>query len=313
MSKENKYAAETAAGVGLGVAASSNRIPEAVNAGVRLKRKSDLWHSEQRMKGGMGKTKDGRYIRLDRLSDVKPPKPETQFTADGKPFKPKQGKSPRVEAQNRMGEERTARAQRMNSQMPFPTDKWKVDESGKKIKFTTNAKGKKVRTPAALGELRRNTLIGVGIPAGIALTWHGARNWAKESQKGKKTKIVKKYTRKDDVDAGVAGGLTGMALYHAPSHAEWALRSKTNSKASPEADKIINDWKNKYDLHREQKGSPKWKKAYRNYPKGAPGWKNARLQSHLYTGKRGMTLTAATGVAGAATGIAINRKAKKHG
>lgn len=313
MSKKNKYAAETAAGVGVGVAASSNRIPEAVNTGVKLKRKADLWHSEQRIKGGMGKTKDGRYVRLADLSDKKPPKPETQFTAEGKPFKPPQGKAPRVEAENRMREEHTTRTKRMNSQMPFPTDKWKLDENKKKIKFTLNSKGKKVRTPAALGELRRQTVIGVGIPTGIALTWHGARNWAKESEKRKRTKIVKKYTRKDDVDAAMAGGLTGMALYHVPSHAEWALRNKTEAKAAPEAQKIINDWKTEYDLHREQKGSPKWKKGYRNYPKDVPGARMSRIQSHLYTGKRGMAATAAMGVAGGVTGIAINRKAHEHG
>lgn len=311
MSKKNRYAAETAAGATIGVAASSDRIPEVVNAGVRLKRKVDLWHSEQRVKGGMGKTANGKYIHLSRLSDAKPKPPETMFTADGKPYKPKYDKrSPRAAAENRMGEEHAARTRKMSEGMPFPTDKHKVDTEGNRVKFTVN-NGKKVRTPASVGELRRYAIIGAGMPAGIALTWHGARNFAKESQKRKT--VSKKYTRKNDVDAAMAGGLTGMALYHAPSHAEWALRAKTQGKPTPEAEKIINDWKTQYDLHREQKGTPKWKKAYRNYPKDLPGWKTSRLQSHLYTGKRGMAATAAMGVAGGAAGVAINRKAKGHG
>lgn len=317
MSDRGWHAAETATGVAVGTAAASNRVPEMANAGVRLKRKADSWHSEQRVKGGMGKTKDGRYVRLDLLSDAKPKPPPTQFTADGKPFKPKYDKrSERVAAESRMRDEHAARTRRMRADMPFPTDKWTYKEmpdgTKQKVKFTLDANGKRVRSPAALGELRRNAVIGLGIPTGIALTWHGARNLAKDSQK-RKSPLAKKYTRKDDVDAAMAGGLTGMVLYHAPSHAEWALRNKTEVKATPEAQKIINDWKTEYDLHREQKGSPKWKKGYRNYPKDVPGARMSRIQSHLYTGKRGMSATAAMGVAGGVTGIAINRKMHKHG
>jgi len=206
--------------------------------------------------------------------------------------------------------------------VPFPEGRWVKDAEGKKI--IRDPKTKKL-TPAAVGEMRRKAVLAVGIPAAIGATWHGAHKWgetrdARYKQKQYRLKAKKNLSKradKNDVDGAIAGALVGGAAYQAPSHLEWIGRKKHTEKLKatvPNYDKIVDDWKTKYDVHGAQKGDPKWKKAYRNYPKevDVKGWRNARLQSRLYTGKSGAALTGAAGLTGAVVGVpvvrAINRK-----
>lgn len=319
--KQDLHAAEAASGAALGAVVGSNRVPEMTNAAVRLKRKADLWHSEQRVAGGLGKTKDGRYIKLNLLSDDKPKKPPVQFTPEGKPFTPKYDKkSPRTAAREAMDSEyKTRKAKASNpNHVPFPEGRWVKDpDTGKKVIF--DPKTKKMM-PAAVGELRRKAVLAVGIPAAIGVTWHGAHKWGETRDRRYR---LKKRLDKNDIDGAIAGGLIGGTAYQAPSHLEWIGRKKhweETKKKVPNADQIIDDWKTKYDVHGAQKGDKRWKKAYRNYPQSVDAhgknlWRNARLQSRLYTGKTGAALTVGAGATGAVVGVpvvrAINRKRGK--
>jgi hypothetical protein len=315
--KRTLYATEAVAGTSLGLAAASDRIPEVVNGGVRLHRKANAWHAKTRYEGGLGKTTDGRYLKLHLLSDEKPKKPATQFTAEGKPFTPKYDKvSPRQKAQQRMESEflTTKHKAEHPNNVPFPEGRWTRDEAtGERIKRVPHPKtGKLVRSPAAMGEFRRFAVVGAGVPMGIALGWHGAHKYAGLKDKQAKRLRVKKRLNQDDVDGAIAGGLTGGAVYQAPSFLEWAGRGKQEAQQTPEQTRIVNEWKDKHNIHGKQKGTPGWKKAYRDYPKDMPGAKTRRLQARIYTGKTGMVLTGLAAGAGAAVGVpavrAINQK-----
>jgi hypothetical protein len=323
--KRALYATEGVVGAGLGLAAASDRIPEVVNGSVRLKRKADAWHARTRKEGGLGKTPDGNYVKLDRLSDRKPKKPATEFTSEGKPFVPKyEKKPPRVSAFERMDsefKETKARAEHPNN-VPFPEARWeRYRVSGRKIKFKpkpglgAHTKPKMVRTPAALGELRRFSVVGAGVPLGIAVGWHGAHKYMGLKDKQARKRVSKRRLDQSDVDGAIAGGLTGAAAYHAPSFMEWGGRGKNEAEETAEQKRIINEWKDKYNVHGKQKGTPGWKKAYHNYPDGVPKAKYRRIMSYTHTGKTGMALTTAAAAGGAAIGIptvrALNRKVGK--
>lgn len=321
------YATEAAAGAAIGGVAMGNRVPEMVNGTVRLKRKADAWHAKTRYEAGLGKTPDGKYVKLESMSDKKPPKPPVQFTPEGKPFTPKYDKkSPKVAAAERSKSdflETKARAEHPNH-VPFPEGKWeRYRVSGRKIRFKPapggpkHAKPKMVRTPAALGELRRNTVIAAGVPLGIALGWHGAHKYAGEKDKQRirqKARLAKRLDR-NDADGAIAGGLIGASAYHAPSFMEWGARKKMEDKYTAEQLKTVDNWKTEYGVHGAQKGDRKWKKAYRNYPTTLPDAKLRRAMAHTHVGLRGMALTGGAGLAGAAVGVPtvrlINRKTGK--
>jgi hypothetical protein len=320
--KRSLYATEAVAGAGLAAAAVSDRVPEAVNYGVRLKRKADLWHAKTRYNADLGKTPDGKYVPARSISNKKPPKPKPIFMRDGKTaisFGDVRRK-PRIVAREKVKQEYLRAEQRVKgpNHVPFPEGTWQSDPvTGKKIKRVLDPKTKKmVRTPAALGELRRFAVVGAGVPLGIAAGWHGTHKYMGLKDKQVKRRearksVVLKRLNQSDVDGAVAGGLTGAAAYQAPSFTEWAGRGKTDALTARQKE-VVDAWKAEYGVHGAQKGMPGWKKAYRNYPKGLPKSGMRRLQSHIYVGKTGMALTALAGAGGAAAGVpamrAINRK-----
>jgi hypothetical protein len=321
--KRSLYATEAVAGAGLAAAAASDRVPEVVNSAVRLKRKGDLWHAETRYKADLGKTPEGNYVPARTITLKRPPKPAPVLMRDGKTaidFGVDRRK-PRVIAREKVKQEylRANRRAKGPNHVPFPEGTWQSDPvTGKKITRMLDPKTKKmVRTPAALGELRRFAVVGAGVPLGIAAGWHGAHKYMGLKDKQVKRRqarksVVLKRLSQSDVDGAIAGGLTGAAAYQAPSFTEWAGRGKGDAALTPKQREIRDAWKAEYKVHGAQKGMPKWKKAYRNYPKELPKAGMRRLQAHIYVGKTGMALTALAGAGGAAAGVpvmrAINRK-----
>lgn len=297
------YGAEAIAGAGVLTAASGNRIPEAVNAITERKRMRTVRAFERHDASGMGLDEHGRSVRLSSLSDQKPKKPPvTEFLPDGRPKAPKYDRRPpRVAAAARATERTLAARQRATDpdRRPFPTSRWEHDpKTGKKMTHSP-VTGK--RLPASTGVLRRAGVIGVGIPLGLGMMWHGARNAVEPRSR------VRKLDRRD-VDTAVTAGSLGAVAYHAPSFAEYAMRNRVNAKMTAEHKARIDEWKTKHGVHGAQKGDPRWKKAYRDYPKDVPGGRTARIMSRTHVGPGMMAATAVTASAAAATAIAARRR-----
>lgn len=145
----------------------------------------------------------------------------------------------------------------------------------------------------------RGALITAGFGAGVPLAWHGARN------------VVDKRLDKHDVDAGMAGALTGVGAWEAGLYSTKKIdrRIERNIAADKGASKILRQHRRNVGLpNNAPKGDTRWLKYHRTWPKDVPGWKWKRTLSRLHGGKSQVAIAAGIGAVGAGTGLALNRK-----
>jgi len=303
--RRRAHATEATVGMGVLAAAASNRVPEAVNAVVQRRQNRQVSRLQRSVDVGRGIGDDGREARLETFSNQKPKKKPAVLNAQGRPMSTsaKDRATPQQRAKGRMAtklEEASGRAQ-SRSTKPFPTTPWQVDpDTGKKITHQTVKEGRRIKrvlTPAARGVRRRSMVLGAGIPLGLGMAWHGSRSYADDR--------VGKAIDSKDVDAAAVGGSVGLAAYQAPSFAEWAVRSRREKKQTPQQRARAESWKREYGVQGAQKGDPRWKKAYRNYPKDLPGARTARAMSRMYVGRTGMALSTAAATGGAIGAIKL--------
>ena len=340
-------AVEAVAGTAIAGTTASRKIPEWTNAVVRAKQKQDYRKVKLQLKGtdrrrepnevnrktmvpydkpdtnnGRGISSTGRWVDLKTVDDKPVMGPSVHVGPDGveHPTKPKAGKSPRLVAYNKGQDARTAaRNHYKNSDsVPFSESKWEKDpDTGKKLKYKYDPNlGRKVITGAHMGEMSRRAVLAGGLAVGGAMAWHGARNYAHQSQlkRAKESREIHKGLSRGEVDGGIVGGGLGLAAWHAPSHMEWIGRAGQDKKTAkkPKAKKAIEDWKKEYKVDRAQKGDPRWTEAYRNYPKKLPGSRMRRTMAYTHAGKTGMALQAVPITLGAAAGIGVVRSSKKE-
>lgn len=118
-----------------------------------------------------------------------------------------------------------------------------------------------------------------------------------------RSSVNKKDYRKRDVDAGMAGALTGGMAYQQGSYALKRLDRKYEAqiKADPVLRRKAQDYRAKSGRPRNAPpGHKSWVPYFRNYPKDLPGGKMKRTLARTHAGKSGVVLT---GAAAAATGI----------
>lgn len=333
--KRNIYAAEGVAGGAALAAISTNRVPEAANYVVGLKRKRDYRKIKAQSKKHVMDNR-GRWVSPNKLSDEStkvfhpaPPNPDgsPKLRPDGSPAgNMKEEKSPRQAAINRTSEAVLSAKQRKKD-LPFPKEPYRLEpkQGAKPDKKTgkvpqTKVKhevidGRRVKTAARLGETRRIKLLAIGIPAATAVMWHGGHQAVRQqrimNERRRREQTIAKKANERDVGAAITGGTAGIAAYQAPSFAEWALRGRADKelKNSPKHRKIIENWKKKHKIRAgEQKGLPKWDEAYRDYPKKLPGAKMRRAMAYTHTGGSGRAAFMGVTALGAGTGVAMDRK-----
>jgi hypothetical protein len=335
--ERNIAAGETAAGVAIGGAAVSGKVPEIVNSWARRGRKTKYEETKGRVSGndkrtdggkgkvdfnrGMGYDKEKGWTKLhnlpeDSVRDVEHKAP------DGRVFPGKEKVTPRKDAWNAAWDkhDRAKNTLESKTNVPFPESEWEYDQKGKKLKVvpkrepatkepirSKNGKVKMTISPAQVGHTRRAAVMGVGIPVGLGLAWQGSRTLARQNE------LSKAMTR-GEVDGAVVGGSIGGALYQAPSFTEWGLRSKDEKKLKKKNkhQRIIQAWKDEYKINGLQRGDPRWTEAYHNYPKNVPGGPMRRTMSYTHAGKSGMALTAGAVAGGAAVGTASVRSTRKR-
>jgi hypothetical protein len=326
-SRRRLSAAEAVAGAGIGLTAVSNRVPEMANAYVRRPRKQA--YKEAKAQEQSGKVfHEGKWVDPKDVPERIPGEAATHIKADGTVISyKKKDQFPRRKAANAAREEtlRTKAEYKNKGNVPFPENEWTYEDKPgskpdkktgrlpqQKKKWEVTPEGKKVRTLANKGVTRRAAVMAVGIPVGLGLAWHGARNYAQESQlkRAQERKEISKDISRRDVDAAVTGGSIGGAVYHAPSLAEWAYRSKWDKKIAnnKQAQKAVEGWKKKYDLTGAQKGVKAWHDAYRHLPDEIPAAKMRRAMAYTHAGASGVALTTIPVAAGAAIGVRTSRQ-----
>jgi hypothetical protein len=274
----------------------------------------------------MGFDKEKGWLKLqslpeDSVKDVEHKAP------DGRTFPGKEKSTPRKDAWNAAWEQHDRAKNTLESKtnVPFPESEWEYDQKGKKLKVvpkrdpatkepikSASGKTKMTVSPAHIGHTRRAAVVGVGIPVGLGLAWHGARTMAHQGDL-KKKEIGKAMTR-GEVDAAVVGGSVGGALYQAPSFTEWGLRSRDDKKLKKKNkhQRIIQAWKDEHKINGLQRGDPRWTEAYHKFPTNVPGGTMRRAMSYTHAGKSGMALTAGAVGAGALVGTKAVQSTKKR-
>jgi hypothetical protein len=346
--ERNLAAAETAAGAGIGLTAASGKVPQIVNSWARRDRKVKYERVKSQLADndlprdhpnntekktpdftkGKGYDPSGKkYVPLKSLPEDTTRVVEHVNPKTGQTFPKKEKYSARAEAYNAAWKKHDEAKNVLHNKanVPFPESEWEYNDKGKRLKKVvakdpktntpiTNKAGKikMIRQPAAVGHFRRAAVIGVGLPVGMGLAWHGARTWAHQGEL-KRGEVTKNITR-GEVDGAVVGGSIGGALYQAPSFTEWGGRAKEDKKTlkKPKAKKILSEWKTKYDLHGIQRGDPRWTEGYRHYPKKLPGAEMRRVMSYTHAGGSGLAATGAAAGIGALIGAQAVRSGKKR-
>lgn len=170
-------------------------------------------------------------------------------------------------------------------------------------------KTKAASTPVS-GSGRSKILLG-GASAGVPLIWAGSRGLA-ENQNKKVSKAFPKEGR--DVDVGMLGAAAGAGGYQAAGYALKPLdrRAEAKIKADPKLQAKQKAYQKASGRPKNAKaGDPAWKNYFRNYPKDLPGGKLKRTLSRTHTGKSGVALTTAAGLAGAGSAIEARQQWNK--